>query len=154
MMTTIRAVILAVILAACTNKVAVLEREANAVVDENQRSLDALVNRITTLKHELRGNLPGWQDMLRLADLANDELGLPPFAQTVAPTADWKPSPGSLLGMGPYVRAHAAELASHGKRDELEFLIADERRRYAQGIAETDARLAEVERRLATVRSP
>lgn len=129
-----------------------LEREATAVVDATRPSLDALVARIDVLKRELRGNLPGWQDMLRVAELANNQLGLPPFTQVVAATAEFRPSPATLLGMGPYVRVRAVELARHGKHDELAFLVADELRRYDHGITETEGLLDEVERRLETAR--
>jgi hypothetical protein len=101
--------------------------------------------RIVALKQYLRGELPGWEDNLRVAELANDELGLPPFTQVQPSGPDWKPSPASLLGIAPYVHEQADKLARSGKLDALRFLVEDERRRYSEGIARVDDRLGQVE---------
>ncbi len=91
--------------------------------------------------------------MLRSAEAANDALGLPPFTQAQPPGPGWRASPASLLGIGPYVVARAGELADHGKLHELEFLVEDEQRRYREGIAEVDRRLAQIERWIASAAS-
>lgn len=134
---------------ACGDDIADLRGEADAIARARQVELDALVARIATLKRDLQGNLPGWESMLRVAELANDELGLPPFTQTVPPGPAWRPSPASLLGIAPYVHDRARALIDRG---ELEHLVRDERARYTQGIAEVELRLAEVERWLASSR--
>ena len=126
-----------------------LAGEADAIAVAHAPALGALVARIGRLKRGLRGNRPAWESMLRVAELANDALGLPPFTQTVPPGPAWRPSPASLLGMAPYVHERAHDLAARGDRTALEHLVADERARYDRGIAEVDANLAEVERWLA-----
>jgi hypothetical protein len=123
-----------------------LRDRAVAIAEHEQPALDALVGRIARLKQDLRGNLPGWESALRTAELANDELGLPPFTQTEPPGAGWQPSPASLLGIRPYVEVRAADLARAGRTAELQFLVEDERARYARGIADVAKHIAEVER--------
>jgi hypothetical protein len=108
--------------------------------------VDALVKRIAVAKRELRGQLPGWEQMLRIADLANDQLGLPPFVQIVPPGPAWRPSPASLLGIAAVVQARTEELAGADRRSDLAALLADERRRYHDGIAEVTERLDEIDR--------
>jgi outer membrane murein-binding lipoprotein Lpp len=142
-------VILAVVLVAgCSkpNELAPLERETTTIAAAHQLQLDTLVARIHVLQREIRGNRPGWQTMMRTAELANDQLGLPPFTQTQPPGPEWRPSPATLLGIASYVRHQAADLAKRSKRPQLQFLVDDERRRYDQGIAEVDRNLATVER--------
>lgn len=143
-----------VLLAACTrsNDVAALRDEASAVAVFHQPVLDALVVRVHGLQRDLRTEYPGWPNMFRTAQLANDELGLPPFEQTVPPGPAWRPGPTTLLGMGAYVRTRADELATHGRRDELKFLVTDERARYDRGIASVSEHLDQVEHWLATSR--
>ena len=145
---------LVVTLAACSKSsdVGALQREATAITVFTQPRLDALVVRIRVLKRDLRGNMAGWETMLRTAELANDELGLPPFTQSVPAGPSWKPSPATLLGIGSYVHGQADELANHGKRRELERLVVDERRRYEEGIGEVDRNLSQVESWLALAR--
>ena len=126
------------LLAACSND---LVREANAIVDHNQPKLDALVARIQGLHRDLRGELPGWENMLRTAELANDELGLPPFTQIEPPGPQWRPNPTTLLGMGAYVRSRAREVSGAA----LQHLVDDERERYDHGIASVTAHVVEVE---------
>ena len=142
--------------AACSrsNDVAALQREASTIAAVNQPTLDALVERVHNLQHELRGDLPGWPNMLRTAELADDELGLPPFTQTTPPGPGWQPSSTTLLGMGAYVRARAGELAKLGHRDELRYLVADERERYARGIASVTERIMQVESWIAASHRP
>ncbi|HEX7837118.1 MAG TPA: hypothetical protein VF469_06615 [Kofleriaceae bacterium] len=128
---------------------AVLQAQAAAIVRSRQPALEALVGRVAALKRLLRGNLPGWEAMLRNAEAANDALGLQPFTQSQPPGPGWRPSPASVLGMGPYVLVRARQLAEQGKVRELEFLVEDEQRRYRDGIADVDRRLAQIERWLA-----
>jgi hypothetical protein len=141
-------------LVACSrsNDVAALRFEASAIAAFHQPTLDVLVERVHGLRRDLRHELPGWANMFRTAQLANDELGLPPFEQTVPPGPEWRPSPTTLLGMGAYVRARAGELAVEGHRDELRFLVDDERARYARGITSVTEHLEQVERWLAASR--
>jgi hypothetical protein len=143
-----------VMLAACarSNDVAALRFEASAIAAIEQPTLDVLVARVHDLRRRLRGELPGWPNMFRTAQLANDELGLPPFEQATPPGPEWRPNPTTLLGMGAYVRTRATELASQGRRDELRFLVVDERARYDRGIASVTEHLEEVERWLASSR--
>jgi hypothetical protein len=138
-------------IAACSrsNDIAALQFEASAVAAVNQPRLDALVVRVHELRRRLRGELPGWQNMFRTAQLANDELGLPPFEQDAPPGSEWRPNPTTLLGMGAYVRTRAAELANQHHRDELRFLVDDERARYDRGVASVTQHLEQVERWLA-----
>lgn len=137
-----------VMIAACSrsNDVAALRFEASALAAVKQPKLDALVARVRDLQHRLRGELPGWPNMLRIAELADDELGLPAFTQATPPGPEWRPNPTTLLGMGAYVRTRAAELANQGRRDELRFLVDDERARYDRGIASVTDHLEQVER--------
>ncbi|MEO6776819.1 MAG: hypothetical protein ABI467_28035 [Kofleriaceae bacterium] len=122
------------------------ERDALATVEVLERPILAtLVIRIAALKRALRGNLPGWEDMLRVTDLANDELGLPPFSQVTAPGTGWRPSPATLLGIGPYVERRGEALAQAGQPDELSRLVIDARRRYAEGASRVAEELARVE---------
>jgi hypothetical protein len=139
-------------IAACSrpNDVAALRFEAYAIAALRQPMLAALVDRIHVLHRDLRRELPGWPNMFRTAQLANDELGLPPFEQATPPGPEWRPNPTTLLGMGAYVRTRAAELAMQGHRDELRFLVDDERARYDRGIASVTEHLEQVERWLAS----
>lgn len=138
---------LVVVLAACSgpDRLSELRMQAATDVRLNRPVLDALVVRVAALKHRLRGDVPGWEMMLRSAESANDKLGLQPFTQPQPPGPQWRASPASLLGMGPYVLVRAQQLAEQGKLGELEFLVEDERRRYREGIAEVDRRLSQVE---------
>ncbi len=143
-------VLIAAVACARTREPTQLEGAAIAIAVESRPRLDALVARIVALKRELRGDRPGWQDMLRLADAANDLIGLPPFTQSEAPGPAWRPSPATLLGIEPYVRGLAPELAIGGRLDELRFLVVDERRRYDESIAAASTDLDLVERWLAS----
>jgi len=142
------------VIAACSrsNDIAVLRLEICAIAAVNQPKLEALVERVHGLQRSLRGDLPGWPNMLRTAELASDELGLPPFTQTTPPDPTWRPSATTLLGMGAYVRVRAGDLAVQGHRDELRFLIDDERTRYARGITSVTEHVVQVERWLAASR--
>jgi hypothetical protein len=147
---------LLVCLLACSkpDEMGALRDRAIAIAHANQPALVAQVARITALKQRMRGNLPGWEPELRVAQLASDELGLPPFEQTVPPGPEWKPSPASLLGIAPYVEARAKELASANRGDELRFLVQDEQARYQRGLTEVSARLDEVEHWLDSTTKP
>lgn len=130
--------------AACAPRddVGELRARVSEVVAEQRPRVAALVLRLAHVKDRLRGNLPGWENELRVAELANDELGLPPFTQDVPPGPTWRPSPASLLGIEPYVVQRAHELTDRG---QLQFLYDDTRSRYATGVTEVSARVAEVE---------
>lgn len=149
-----RRVVVLVVALGCSrsHELEALEREAAAVAQLEQPVLDALVMRTRVLKRELRGNLPGWQNMLRTAELANDLLGLEPFTQAAPPGPGFRPSPTTLLGIAGYVRDRARELVARGQQHELQFLVDDERRRYARGIADVDRELGRVEAWLAASR--
>lgn len=136
------------VLAACAHhdEIAELRARISAAVAEQRPRVAALVLRLAHVKEQLRGNRAGWETELRVAELANDDLGLPPFTQDVPPGPAWRPSPASLLGIDPYVVRRATELTD---RKALQFLYDDTRARYARGTAEVDARLAEVEAWLA-----
>lgn len=149
-----RCALLVVLACGRHDDVAALRDDAIAVAHAQQPALDALVARIAHLKQQLRGNLPGWESALRTAELANDELGLPPFTQEQPPGPAWHPSPASLLGIAPYVERRAPELAAANRRDELEFLLRDERVRYARGIVNVGSHLDEVDRWLAAAPRP
>jgi len=124
-----------VLLVACSHA-----RDPNAIAAAYQPQLDALVARVNALKPKLHG--ADWQTLLRMAQLANDELGLPPFEQTTPPGPGWHPSPASLLGIAGYVRG----LELHG--EDLRRLVEDEQRRYDTGIHDVDGRLRELELRV------
>jgi hypothetical protein len=113
-----------------------------AVANAYTPQLELLSLRISALRSRLRGNPPGWQDMFRIAQLANDELGLPPFEQTTPPGKGWRPSPATLLGIKP-------QLAQLPPTDPL---VADARHRYREGIAHVDAQLTQLEAWLASLR--
>jgi hypothetical protein len=115
-------------------------RDPNAIAAAHQPQLDALVARVNALKQKLHG--PNWQTLVRMAPLANDELGLPPFEQTTPPGPGWHASPATLLGIADYVRG----LDLHG--DDLRHLADDEQQRYDAGIHDVDARLRELELRV------
>ena len=136
------------VLAACAprDEVGELRARVGKVVAEQRPRVAALVLRLARVKDRLRGNLPGWENELRVAELANDELGLPPFTQDVPPGPAWRPSPASLLGIEPYVVQRAHEITD---REQLQFLYDDTRARYASGVTEVSARVAEVEAWLA-----
>lgn len=144
--------VLVSLLAGCSgsDRLSDLRTQAATLVHLNRPALDALVARVTVVKRRLQGNAPGWEMMLRNAEAANDELGLPPFTQSQPPGPEWRASPASLLGMGPYVLVRAQQLAGQGKLGELEFLVEDARRRYREGIADVDRRLAQVEQWIAS----
>lgn len=137
------------LLAACTHRddLADLRTRLRATVAEERPRVAALVARLAHVKQGLRGNRPGWETELRIAELASDELGLPPFTQEVPPGPSWQPSPASLLGIEPYVTRRAGELHDRGA---LQFLVDDTRARYEAGTAEVDARLVQLETWLAT----
>ena len=63
-------------LAACSrsNDVAALRFEASAIAAFHQPTLDSLVERVHALGRDRRRELPGWPNMFRTAQLANDEL--------------------------------------------------------------------------------
>ena len=136
------------LLAACAHRdeVGELRARVSSVVAEQRPRVAALARRLAHVKERLRGNLPGWESELRVAELANDELGLPPFTQEVPPGPEWRPSPASLLGIEPTVMRRAGELTD---RAQLQFLVDDTRSRYANGVHEVDERLAELEAYLA-----
>lgn len=138
------------VIAACNAREpdARLAGEVHALVTSEQRVLAGLEARIARAKRELRGNRPGWETTLRIAELANDGLGLPPFTQVVAPGPEWRPNPATLVGMGPYADARADRLAREHRTAELAALLADVRGRYDRGIAEVAAQLDDVERRI------
>ncbi len=121
-----------------------VERGDKMAADE-QPILDELVSRVNFLKFNMGHNLPGWENKFRIAQMANDALGLQPFEQLSQPLPGWKPVPTTLLGMGLYVHDQARKLAREGKRHDLEFLIEDERRRYDEGVAHVDDLLKQVE---------
>ncbi len=142
-----RALVIAVALVACShpNELATLQAQADAVGVVNQPALDALVARVRFIKRELRGNLPGWEMQWRIAELANDQLGLWPFAQMTPPGPEWRPVPASLLGMRPYVQVRARQLVEAKDRAALAFLVTDERARYARGLGEVRDHVAAIE---------
>ncbi len=142
-------VLVALVACARPSELDALEGEATSIALEQEPALTALAARVAALKRDMGSNQPGWETMIGYAYLADDELGLPPFTQTVAPALGWQPSPATLLGIGPYVRTKAAELAKAGKTDELRFLVADERRRYAAGIKSVTEHLEQVEKWIA-----
>lgn len=149
--------IVAVLAFGCSGRsreLAQLEAEAALVARENQPALDALVARVAVAKRRLRGNLPNWQTMLRTAELANDELGLPPFEQEQPAGPAWRASPATLLGIAASVRDQTRTLAAHGDLEGLRRLVADERRRYAQGLVDASDHLAQVERALVAAGAP
>ena len=111
----------------------------------SQPTLDTLVFRVRYLKREMRGNLAGWEAHWRNAELANDQLGLPPFSQLEQPMPGWRAVPISLLGMQNYVRMRANELVEAHDRDGLAFLVSDTRARYARGMIEVSTYLTDVE---------
>lgn len=143
-----RAVVLAAALIAC--RPAIAQDDVVTTANAYQPQLLVLVLRVHAVKYRLRGSLPGWQDMFRIAQLANDELGLPPFEQATEPGPGWRPSPASLLGM----KARIVELARRETPDEMRALITDARTRYRNGIANVDAHLSQVERWLASRQPP
>ncbi len=101
-----------------------LEREITALTESYQPLIDDLVARLQHLKHDIRDTMSGWENAFRMAQLANDAIGLQPFEQMVPPGPGFRNPPASLLGMGAAIRKHAAELASAGKTDELAALLA------------------------------
>ncbi len=139
------AVAVAVALIACAP--AALQDEVVLTANAYDPQLLVLKLRVQALKYRLRGNLPGWQDMFRVAQLANDELGLWPFEQGTEPGLAWQPSPASLLGM----RARLVEVARRDSAEQKRALAADARDRYRQGIVSVDSHLSRVESWLARV---
>lgn len=137
------------VLAGCSSDLDRLQAEANRVAVAAQPRLVMLVARVFALKRGF-GDRPDWQMLLRMSQVANDELGLEPFEQIVPPGPNRKLPPGSLLGIAPYVLVQAEVLAKAGKRHDLEYLIQDERRRYDEGIASVDKQLILIERLLRT----
>jgi hypothetical protein len=137
--------ILLLCIAACTHGGRGAERDAATAALLEQPVLSALAIRICSLKSEIHGNAPGWEAKWRIAELANDALGLPPFAQDALPGPTWHPVPTSLLGMGRFARARADELARDHEHAELAFLVRDERSRYARGLIEVHAYVSDVE---------
>ena len=142
-------VLVGLVACAKSNELATLQDEAASIARDQDPALRALMARVAALKRDMGHNRPGWETMLQYANLADDELGLPPFTQADAPALGWQPSPATLLGIGPFVRKKAAELAKAGKTEELRFLVTDERRRYAEGIKSVQDHLAQVESWLA-----
>lgn len=145
-----RRYLLLYVIAACDSREpdARLAGEVHALVTSEQRVLAGPLARIARAKRELHGNPPGWEKTLRIAELANDGLGLPPFTQAVAPGPQWRANPATLLGMGPYAEARADALAHEHRTTELAALLADVHARYDRGIAEVAAELDDVDRRI------
>ena len=71
-----KSLIVVVALSACSkpNDLAALQREAAVIGASNQPRLDALVDRVHALQHNFGGNLPGWENMWRTAELADDDV--------------------------------------------------------------------------------
>lgn len=122
---------------------------AVAVAHAYDARLAAAAARVADVKRHLVGDRRGWERVLRRAELANDALGLPPFTQVVAPTAAWRPSPASLLGIAAAVERRAGTLGERGDVDGLRALEADATRRYREGLAAVERDLATVEAWLA-----
>jgi hypothetical protein len=95
-----------------------------AVIAAAEPQVAALVARIAHVKTQLRGNLPGWETQLRLADAANDLVGLPPFTQSEPPGPAWRPSPATLLGFAAYARTHAIDPRALADRYEHDIAAA------------------------------
>ena len=129
-----------------------LVERADKTTANEQPILDELVSRVNFLKFNMGHNLPGWEIKFRIAQMANDSLGLQPFEQISQPLPSWRPNPTTLLGMGPYAHDRARKLAHEGKRHDLEFLVEDERRRYDEGVAHVDDLLKQVEQWVAQQR--
>jgi len=142
-----RAVVVAIVLAACShpNELAGLQAEAAVAGVVTQPVLDTLVERVHFIKREMGANRPGWETQWRIAELADDQLGMPPLAQDVPPGPEWRPVPTSLLGMRIYVDGRARQLAEAKDRAALAFLVSDERARYARGLGEVRDHIVEVE---------
>jgi hypothetical protein len=136
------------VLACCSSDLDRLQAQATAVAAAAQPRLVALIVRVYALKRGF-GNRRDWQKLLRISQMANDELGLQPFEQVVPHGPSWKPGPATLLGIAPYILVQADVLAKAGKRHDLEFLVQDERRRYEEGISSVDKHLIQVEHLLA-----
>ncbi len=137
-----------------TSELEQLQAESRRVARDHQPQLDAIAARLDRIKRHLRGNLPGWENMLRTAELANDELGLPAFTQISRPGPAWRPSPATLLGIEGYVRDQVAALVARHDLGALRYLVDDERKRYDVGIAEATAHVAQVEQWLDAARAP
>jgi len=124
--------------------------EVRAIADGHAAEIAALIERLGVLKRGLRGNRAGWEAMLRNAEAANDDLGMPPFTQTVPPGPGWTPSPATLMGIAPSAETRADELAAKHDVAGLQFLVDDVRKRYPATIAKVDHELQVVEHWLAT----
>jgi hypothetical protein len=120
-----------------------LAARCDQIAADEQPTLDALVSRVTKLKGNI-GHNPGWEAQFRYAQMANDELGLPPFEQLGTPPGRSLP-PASLLGIRPYVHQQCPKLAKQGDRHALEFMLQDMRRRYDEGVAHVDELLKPIE---------
>jgi len=142
-----RAVVVMLALAACShpNELASLQAEATVTGVVTKPVLDTLVERVHFIKRAMGSNVPGWETQWRIAELADDQLGLPPLAQDVPPGRGWRPVPTSLLGMRWYVDERATQLVEAKDRAALAFLVSDERVRYVRGLGEVRDNIAEIE---------
>jgi hypothetical protein len=123
----------------------ILASDIDAIVDLYKPLLDDLARRVQQTKHTIRDTMPEWQHAARTAEAASDELGLPPYTQTVPPGPGYTPPPSELIGMGLEAKRRAAKLEASGDTAQLAPLLADVRRRYVTQIIHISARLDLVE---------
>jgi hypothetical protein len=111
-----------------------LADDLTALVAVYQPVVDGLVERVHHLKRDIKGNMVDWEMAFREAQLASDGLGLPPFEQATAPGPDFRPSPGSLIGMPIYIHDAVPALVAKGDTAQLARILADANRKYILGI--------------------
>jgi hypothetical protein len=135
------------LVAACSSEPSLddLVQQSDAIATFHEQILNTFVIRVSWLKTHMGHNQPGWERSVRVAEMANDLLGLSPFAQTVPTKPGRVIPPASLLGMGPYVHDESRKRAQQGDRHGLEFLVQDEERRYCEGEPKVTALLDDVE---------
>ena len=131
-----------------------LAARCDQIAEAEQPTLDALAVRVNALKPEMRHEYPGWVAQFRMAQMANDVLGLPPFEQMEPPVPGRQIPPATLLGMRPYVHQQCPKLAHDGHRHDLEFMLVDMRRRYDEGVAHVDDLLKPIEAWVASQTGP
>jgi hypothetical protein len=141
-------VLVGIVLVGCASKADDLEalrREAYALADGYQPTLDALAVRTLRLKARFNGDLPDMYNALALANIADDTLGLWSFDQIKPAGPDWRAMPTTLLGFREFVHTHVDDIVKQGDLPHLQRLVQDLERRYIKGIATVEDDLFAVE---------
>jgi hypothetical protein len=124
-----------------------LAAEIDALVASYQPQLDVLVARVEHTKPGLAGHLgaSGWDRAWRIAEAANDVLGMPPYLATTPAGPERLIPPGSPLGIGPDLKKRVPKLVEANNTEALARILLDVRMRFFGDIVQVSNYLDQVE---------